>query len=71
MTDATFSVVTSAFTIGGVIGSLLASYSLDRFGRKGALMGSSSLFATGSGMMAGAHNATVFGLGRSVDSSLL
>jgi len=66
MSDATFSLVTSAFTIGGLIGSLLASYSLDRFGRKGALMGSSSLFATGSGMMAGAHNATVFGFGRMI-----
>jgi len=66
MSDTTFSVVTAAFTIGGLIGSLLASYSLDRFGRKGALMGSSSLFATGAGMMAGAHNSLVFGLGRMI-----
>lgn len=64
MSDTTFSVVTSAFTFGGLIGSLLASYSVDRFGRKGALMSSSSLFATGAAMMAGAHNANVFGVGR-------
>ena len=68
MSDTTFSVVTSAYTIGGLIGSLLASYSVDRFGRKGALMSSSSLFATGAAMMAGAHNATVFGVGRYVVS---
>lgn len=64
MNNATFSVVTAAFTVGGLVGSLMASYSVDRFGRKGALLGSSSLYATGSGIMAGAHNAAVFGVGR-------
>jgi MFS family permease len=64
MSDNAFGVVTSVYTIGGLLGSAMASYHVDRFGRKGALISSSSLFAAGAGMMAGAHNAVVFGVGR-------
>lgn len=36
MSDATFSLVTSMFTVGGLLGSLSANLAMDRYGRKGA-----------------------------------
>ncbi|THH31750.1 hypothetical protein EUX98_g2430 [Antrodiella citrinella] len=39
MTDARFSVVTAVYTIGGLLGSLVANVIMDRYGRKGAIKG--------------------------------
>lgn len=52
MSDSTFSVVTSVFTVGGLMGSLVANLILDRYGRKGAVQASGALFALGAGLMA-------------------
>lgn len=51
MSDSTFSVVTSVFTVGGLMGSLVANLILDRYGRKGAVQASGALFALGAGLM--------------------
>lgn len=51
MSDATFSVVTSVYTVGGLLGSLVANVVMDRWGRKGAVRASSSMFVLGSGIM--------------------
>lgn len=51
MSDATFSVVTSVYTVGGLLGSLVANVVMDRWGRKGAVRASSVMFVLGSGLM--------------------
>jgi SP family facilitated glucose transporter-like MFS transporter 3 len=62
MSDATFSVVTSMYTMGGFFGSLGANIVMDRYGRKGASRLSAVLTAAGS---------TVFGLSSSVGPLIL
>ncbi|KAG2752118.1 general substrate transporter [Suillus brevipes Sb2] len=62
MSDATFSVVTSMYTMGGFFGSLSANIVMDRYGRKGASRLSAVLTAAGS---------TVFGLSSSVGPLIL
>ncbi|EED78836.1 predicted protein [Postia placenta Mad-698-R] len=52
MSDATFSLLTSVYTVGGLIGSLGANVLMDRWGRKGASRCSSLVTATGAGLMA-------------------
>ncbi|TFY54754.1 hypothetical protein EVJ58_g8675 [Rhodofomes roseus] len=47
MSDATFSVVTSVYTVGGLMGSLGANLVMDRWGRRGAVR--ISAIATGAG----------------------
>jgi len=64
MSNTTFSTVNSTYTVGGLIGSLLASNLMDRFGRKGALTLSSAMFTAGVGLMASASGVTIFALGR-------
>lgn len=51
MSDATFSVVTSVYTVGGLLGSLCANVIMDRWGRKGAVRASSVMVMLGSGVM--------------------
>ncbi|KAG1769464.1 general substrate transporter [Suillus placidus] len=62
MSDATFSVVTSIYTLGGFFGSLSANIVMDRYGRKGASRLSAVLTAAGS---------AVFGLSSSVGPLIL
>lgn len=52
MTDATFSVVTSVFTFGGLLGSSVANILMDRWGRRGAVRASAFCVALGAGLMA-------------------
>ncbi|KAI0811033.1 general substrate transporter [Irpex lacteus] len=51
MSDATFSVVTAVYTVGGLLGSLVANVVMDRWGRRGAVRASAVMFAIGSGIM--------------------
>ncbi|KAG2075925.1 general substrate transporter [Suillus decipiens] len=62
MSDATFSVVTSMYTLGGFFGSLSANIVMDRYGRKGASRLSAVLTAAGS---------AIFGLSSSVSPLIL
>ena len=52
MTDAEFSAVTASFTLGGLLGSLLANSLTDKRGRKGAINVNAGLVAAGSALMA-------------------
>ncbi|TFY76084.1 hypothetical protein EWM64_g7928 [Hericium alpestre] len=51
MSDATFSVVTSAFTVGGLVGSLVANIFMDRYGRKRAVQCSGLAVGVGAALM--------------------
>ena len=51
MSDATFSVVTSVYTVGGLLGSMFANVIMDRWGRKGAINASAAMMALGAGLM--------------------
>ena len=51
MTDSTFSLVTSIFTIGGLAGSLFANLVMDKWGRRGAHRTSAILIASGTAFM--------------------
>ncbi|KAI6019734.1 general substrate transporter [Pisolithus orientalis] len=64
MNDATFSLVTSLFTLGGLCGSLLANIAMDRYGRKGATRISSVCNAVGALLSAVAASVTAIALGR-------
>ncbi|KAI0295489.1 general substrate transporter [Russula brevipes] len=64
MSDATFSLVTSVFTVGGFLGSSTASIAMERRGRKAALQISGLFVAVGSGLMAIAPSTGLLLLGR-------
>ncbi len=64
MSDATFSLITSMFTVGGFLGSCTASIVMDRRGRKAALQFSGLLVAVGSGLMGVASSTVLLLLGR-------
>lgn len=51
MSDATFSVVTSVYTVGGLLGSMFANVIMDQRGRKGAINASAAVTALGAGIM--------------------
>lgn len=68
MSDATFSLLTSVFTVGGLLGSLSANTVMDRYGRKGAVQASSMFVAAGAALMTAASNVPVLCFGRSVPS---
>ncbi|KAI0075467.1 general substrate transporter [Panus rudis PR-1116 ss-1] len=51
MTDATFSVVTSVYTIGGLLGSMVANVIIDRWGRHAAVRSSAASYLAGSAIM--------------------
>ncbi|KAI6109962.1 general substrate transporter [Pisolithus sp. B1] len=64
MSDATFSLVTSLFTVGGLCGSLFANIAMDRYGRKGATRLSSVCNAAGALLSAVAASVTAIAVGR-------
>ncbi|OCH95281.1 general substrate transporter [Obba rivulosa] len=64
MSDATFSVVTSVYTVGGLLGSLFANVVMDRLGRKGACRVSAATTAVGAGLMGVAASLTPLTVGR-------
>jgi hypothetical protein len=66
MSDATFSLITSMFTVGGFLGSCTASNVMNRRGRKAALQLSGLLVAVGSGIMGVASSIVLLLLGRYV-----
>ena len=69
MSDAVFSLVTSMFTVGGFLGSSIASMVMERHGRKAALQFSGLAVAVGSGLMAIAPSTVILLLGRQVSTS--
>ncbi|KAF8558404.1 general substrate transporter [Imleria badia] len=64
MSDATFSLVTSFFTVGGLVGSLSANLAMDRYGRKGASRFSALFNTTGAAISALAPSVAPMALGR-------
>ncbi|KAI0807088.1 general substrate transporter [Fomes fomentarius] len=64
MSDATFSVVTSVYTVGGLLGSIGANIVMDRWGRKGAVLASAFVMAVGAGFMAVAASLSPLIIGR-------
>ncbi|KAG8967614.1 hypothetical protein FRC03_009643 [Tulasnella sp. 419] len=64
MSTNTFGLITSIFTIGGLLGSLVASRFMHRFGRKGAIKINASLICAGSLIMTIAWNTGLLALGR-------
>lgn len=51
MSDTVFGLVTSIFTVGGLIGSLFAGAAMNNYGRKGALKLNSTFIGLGSALM--------------------
>lgn len=68
MSDLTFSVITAIFTVGGLMGSLVANLVMDGWGRKGAARLSAILISGGAGIMGVSGSVGIFGLGRCVNS---
>jgi MFS family permease len=64
MDDVTFSVVTAIYTIGGLLGSLIANVVMDRYGRKGAARGNALFVALGTGLMGFSSNVSMLAAGR-------
>ncbi|KIJ69595.1 hypothetical protein HYDPIDRAFT_79961 [Hydnomerulius pinastri MD-312] len=64
MSDATFSLVTSMFTVGGFFGSLFANIAMDRYGRKGATRLSAAFNAAGAALSGVAASVAPMALGR-------
>lgn len=64
MSDATFSLVTSLFTVGGLFGSLSANLVMDRYGRKGASRFSAVFNTAGAVISALAPSVAPMALGR-------
>ncbi|KAG8904708.1 hypothetical protein FRB99_001294, partial [Tulasnella sp. 403] len=66
MSNATFGLVTSVFTIGGLFGSLASNYLMNRFGRKGAAKFNAGFILVGSVLMALAWSSGSLMFGRFV-----
>ncbi|KAI0637263.1 general substrate transporter [Trametes polyzona] len=64
MDDAKFSVLTSIYTVGGLLGSLGANVVMDRWGRKGACLASAFVMAVGAGFMGVAASLSPLIIGR-------
>lgn len=64
MNDALFSTVTSIYTVGGLVGSMVANVFIDRWGRKGTVRASTVLNVAGSGLMALSGNVVFLMIGR-------
>ncbi|KAI0371781.1 general substrate transporter [Pilatotrama ljubarskyi] len=64
MDNATFSVLTSVYTVGGLLGSIGANLVMDRWGRKGACLASAFIMAVGSGFMGVAASLSPLTIGR-------
>lgn len=66
MSDATFSVVTSVYTVGGLLGSMGANVVMDRWGRKGAGRISALATTIGAGLMAVSGSLSILLIGRTL-----
>ncbi|KAJ1824238.1 hypothetical protein LPJ60_000951 [Coemansia sp. RSA 2675] len=66
MNDAMFSLATSMFAVGGLLGSLSAGWMAERWGRRGALAYNSASFALGPLLMAFAMSPAMLVVGRFV-----
>ena len=64
MTDATFSVLTSVYTIGGLIGGAFANVIMDSVGRKGAVETSSIAYVIGASAVSVAGSLWLLIIGR-------
>ncbi|KAI8998903.1 general substrate transporter [Trametes punicea] len=64
MDDATFSLLTSIYTVGGLLGSVGANVVMDRWGRKGACLASAFVMAVGAGFMGVAASLSPLLIGR-------
>ncbi|KAF7440921.1 hypothetical protein PC9H_001270 [Pleurotus ostreatus] len=64
MDDFTFSAVTAVFTIGGLLGSVVANLVTDKYGRKGATRASALLAALGTAFMTVAGSVGIMAFGR-------
>ncbi|KAH9857800.1 general substrate transporter [Lenzites betulinus] len=64
MDDATFSLLTSVYTVGGFAGSLGANVIMDRWGRKGACLSSAFIMSVGAGFMAVSASLSPLVIGR-------
>ena len=64
MSDFTFSVVTSVFTVGGLLGSMVANLATERWGRKGASKASAFLTTCGAAIMGLSTNVYALAFGR-------
>ena len=66
MSDSTFSLVTSIFTVGGLSGSLFANLIMDKWGRRGAKRISAILIAFGTAFMGLSNSVSLLLVGRQV-----
>ena len=64
MSDPMFSVVTSIYTVGGLIGSIGANLAMDHWGRRGAARSSAAMTALGAMLMAVSSSVTALLVGR-------
>ncbi|KAI0646783.1 general substrate transporter [Trametes meyenii] len=64
MDNPTFSVLTSIYTVGGLLGSVGANVVMDKWGRKGACLASAFIMAVGAGFMAVAASLSPLIIGR-------
>jgi MFS transporter, SP family, solute carrier family 2 (facilitated glucose transporter), member 3 len=64
MSDATFSVVTAVFTIGGLLGSMGANVLIERRGRRSAVRAAALLNLLGAGLMTAASTVSALIGGR-------
>ncbi|KAJ8462028.1 hypothetical protein ONZ51_g11165 [Trametes cubensis] len=64
MDNPTFSVLTSIYTVGGLLGSIGANVVMDRWGRKGACLASAFIMAVGAGFMGVAASLSPLVIGR-------
>ncbi|KAF7322678.1 25S rRNA adenine-N(1) methyltransferase [Mycena chlorophos] len=62
--DFAFSIVTAVFTVGGLLGSMVANLVMDRWGRKGAGRASAVLNLVGAALMGVSSSIGVLGFGR-------
>src|SRR4051812_17937689 len=64
MSDGTFSYVVSFLNIGGLIGSLAASWASDRYGRRNTLLGNTAFLIVGSLLLGFASVPSIMMAGR-------
>jgi Sugar (and other) transporter len=68
MSDVSFSLVTSIFTVGGLLGSAVANLIMDGSGRKGTLRTCAALTAAGAAVMGLSNSVTLLAIGRCATS---
>jgi len=64
MSNFVFSFVTAIFTVGGLVGSLIANMLIDSYGRKGASRTTALLVAIGAGFMGVSGSVAALSFGR-------